>query len=266
MASDQTEGRRSLRTRPRTDEAAPKRSLRTRSRDADEDEAPAPKRSLKAAPAADDGEETEAPRRSLKKVRSGWSAGEQMIDATSQFAQNFKPEKDVQIIQFLDEAPYASYSRHWIERTVQGRKQTRTYTCLETVGEACPLCDTYGDRPQATSAFNIALISDDGTPVLKSWDVGVRIFKQLKGFNSDPKIGPLTKGYYAVSRTGQGNNSTTNVIPVRGSTLEEDFDTPEPPKGAIAELKPYDGDIIEIPKRSALQELADELVDSGDYA
>jgi hypothetical protein len=241
----------------------PRRSLRTRGTAADEE---APKRSLKAPQAADDGEETPAPRRSLKVVRSGWSAGEQMIDATSQFAQNFKPEETVQVIQFLEDAPYASYSRHWIERTVQGRKQTRTYTCLETFGESCPLCETYGDRPQATSAFNVALIGDDGVPVLKSWDVGVRIFKQLKGFNADPKIGPLTKGFYAVSRSGKGNNSTTNVIPVRASTLEEDYDTPVPAQGLIEALKLYDGDIIEVPKRSELQELADELADSGDYA
>lgn len=249
--------RRSLRTRPAAApaaEAAPaRRSLKPTPPPADEDDAPAPRA---AKPATG----------SKLRVRRGWSAGEQVIDSTSSFAQNFKPSEGTTVIKFLEDEPYASYSRHWVERVVGGKKQTRTYTCLDSVGQPCPLCEQLGDRPQAVSAFNIAIVGDDGEVSLKSWDVGVKIFRQLQTFHRDPKIGPLTKGFYGVTKSGRGQNSTTTVIPIKASMLLEDYDIQPPTEDQFDALGRYDEEIVDIPKKSALQEIADELSDSGDYA
>lgn len=193
-------------------------------------------------------------------IRSGWSAGQKEMDSGSGFAQALILDQNIQIIQFLDDQPYASYRRHWIDRqTPQGVKK-RTFTCLESVGRSCPLCEV-GDRPQAVSAFNVALIGDDGQPLLKTFDVGARLFNQLKAFANDPKIAPLSKGYYAVSKTGKGGTVSHTLIPIRPHSLESDYDIVPPTDAEIRSIGKYDPSIIPIPKRSDLEEIAQEIQD-----
>jgi hypothetical protein len=197
-------------------------------------------------------------------IRSGWSAGQQEMDAGSSYAQALKVEQTIQIIKFLEDQPYANYRRHWVERNTPTGLSNRPYTCLATVGRDCPLCDI-GDRPQAVSAFNVALIGDDGVPSLKTWDVGARLFNVLKSFSNDPKIGPLTAGYFAVSKSGGGRRSggsvQHNVIPVKPHSLEEDYGVPEPSPGDVSRLGIYTPTIITIPKRSEMEEIAAEITE-----
>jgi hypothetical protein len=245
----------------------------------DEEDTTPKRRSLRSAPApraaaprarVEDDDETPAPRTSVGsrlKVRRGWSAGEKVIDSTSSFAQNFKPNEDDVVIKFLEDEPYAAYSRHWVERVVPGSgKQMRTYICLESLGDKCPLCDVLGDRPQAITAFNIAVVGDNGDVTLKSWDVGVKIFRTLDRFRKDQKFGPLTKSYYVVKKTGKGLNSETTMLPIKASNLLEDYGLNPVGPDELADLSLYDESIVEIPKRSELQAIADEQSDSGEYA
>jgi hypothetical protein len=195
-------------------------------------------------------------------IRGGWSAGQQQMDATADYAQAFKPEPTVQLIKFLEDVPYANYRRHWIDRnTAQGVKK-RPYSCPQTVGKNCPIC-AVGDKAQAVSAFNVALLGDDGVPMLKSWDVGIKLFKVLQGYHSDPKIGPLTKGYFAVSKP-TGSNAQTNVIPVKPASLQEDYDIAPPSPAALAAMEVYDADIVQWAKMSELEEVAQELASEYD--
>lgn len=191
-------------------------------------------------------------------IRGGWSAGQQVMEASSPFAQNLKLDANTQIIKFLDDAPYASYSRHWVER----KGGSRPYVCLQSVGKECPLCDT-GDRPQATSAFNVALVGDDGGVVLKTWDVGTRIFGMLKNFATSSRAGGLSAGYYAVSKVGQKQQSQTLIAPVRESLLEEDYGIEPPSDEDIKAIGRYSSDIINVPSHRELSELAAEI-NSGD--
>lgn len=197
-------------------------------------------------------------------IRRGWGASQTAMDNQSTYAQRLDVGADDILIKFLEDAPYAGYSRHWIKRTFDSGPATVPYVCLNSVESGpCPLCDI-GDRPQAVSAFNVALIDDDGTPSLKTWDVGARIFGTLKKYNNDQRNGPLTKGYFLVSKTGKGTKSNTSVVPTRESTLKEDgFIVPT--AADFERLGLYDSSIIDVQTRKTLKEIAAEQQADDEY-
>jgi len=193
-------------------------------------------------------------------IRSGWSAGQQEMDKASSYAQTLKLENQFQIVKFLEDQPYANYRRHWVERMTQQGVKNRPYTCLESVGKPCPLCDI-GDKPQAVSSFNVALIGDDGVPTLKSFDVGPRLFGTLKAFSNDPMIGSLTKNFWAMSKTGKGGNTSYNILPKTVADLRDQHNYVVPSDEALARVGLYDPSIIQIPSLGDLQEIAQEIQD-----
>ena len=193
-------------------------------------------------------------------LRGGWSEGQKQMDSTSSFAQTLKLEEKAVILAFLDETPYVNFRRHWIERSTKEGKSLRPYTCPESVNKTCPLCEI-GDRPQAVASFNVAVVGDDGQLMLKSWDCGPRLFNVLKAYANDPKIAPLPKGFFIASKTGKRGTVQHNVSPVSRTALREDYDMEPPSKEALAAVKKYTPEIVEIPKASTLRELAEELAD-----
>ena len=229
-----------------------------------EDEASAP-----APPVADDdGDEDDAPvtkavTDEISEIKGGWTEGDKQMASTSSYAQSLKLEDKSQVIKFLEDTPYANFRRHWVERTTkdQGRS-LRAYGCPKTVGKECPLCEA-GDRPQAVAAFNVVIVGDDDNLILKSWDVGPRLFGVLKGYANDPKIGPLTKGFFIASKTGKRGTVQHNVAPVSRTALEEDYDISPPTKEALdkAARDKYTPAIVEIAKTKDLRELAEEMAD-----
>jgi hypothetical protein len=196
------------------------------------------------------------------KLRGGWTEGQRQNESTSSYAKSFRPEERMAAIKFLQDAPYVSYRRHWIDSVNdQGQKTTRAYVCPQSFDDPCPLCEV-GDKAQAVNSFNIALIGDDGQVLLRSWDVGVRVFNVLKGYSNDPKIAPLSKLFYLVSKTGQKTSTQYNVVPVRAASLEEDYDIPVPSQDEFDRLEPYKPDIIQVEPVRKLRELAAELTEA----
>ena len=170
-------------------------------------------------------------------------------------AQRLKIADEPQIIKFLDDEPYASWRQHWIER--QGQK---SFVCIgEFDDKGCPLCDS-GDRPSVRIAFNVALLIAGEEPVIKSYEVGPRVIDQLKNFHTDPRTGPLSKHYWAVSKTGKGATTATSHQLVKDRDLEEwgiaEIDDAGL-KGLIS--RSYTADIISIPSRKDLIDIANEL-------
>lgn len=202
----------------------------------------------------------------LSVVKAGWGAMDRTVNANSGFASSLKITTDIQIVKFLEDQPYASYSRHWAERMVGGVRKTRTYQCRSSVGE-CPICDI-GNRAQTVIAFNVALIDADGYPTVKTWDAGAKPAALLKQYNSDPKIGPLSKGYFAVNKVGSKMNTQTNILPVRSSLLMESYDVSPADQDSLDALVLYTAADIEKQAVSLkdLKELALELADTGEYA
>jgi hypothetical protein len=196
-------------------------------------------------------------------IRAGWTAAQETADSTSSYAQNLKLQSNVQIIKFLQPSPYASFRRHWIDRVGVGK---RAYTCLQSFGKECPLCNI-GDKASSVTAFNVAVVGDDGEPMLKSWDTGVKIMNVIKGFASDPKVGPLDKAslYFGVSKStsGQRQQVQTNLFPIRSRDLEEDYGIKPLSAERLESLaaKVYDAEIIPVSTRHELDEIAAEMID-----
>ena len=264
-------GRRSRREEPEADER-PRRTSRRRDRDEDEDrdeprsrrprrdededeERPRSRRPRR------DRDEEDAPAAGRKSFRSGWSAATQLVESTSGYAQYLNPSNNLQVIRFLEDEPYAAYSRHWVTRHTSEGVKKRTYTCLASLHppRRCPLC-AVPDRPQSVVAFNVALIGDDGVPTLKTWDVGVRVFNQIDKLKDRPMVGgKISSVYWTVEKSGSGQSSQVHLNPVREDLLEEDYGIVLPDEDEIFDLEPHDASIIQIPNLSELEDIADEM-------
>ena len=234
----------------------------------EEDEAPLPnratrRRAARAAAHDGDGEKEE--------LRGGWTEAQKQMESTSQWAQAFKPDENTVFIKFLDDTPYVNFKRHWIERasTTPGQRNVRAYTCLKSFdGKDCPLC-SIGEKPGAVAAFNIAIVGDDGQLLRKSWDTQPRIYNVLKAYANDPKIAPLTRGFFMVSRSGasgsrSGGTVQYNISPIRASSMEEDYDMTVPTQEELDKLERYTPEIVDVPTMKQLRDLANELADE-DY-
>lgn len=234
---------------------APKKAKRPAPQFEDEDDEQPIQRKKRPAPTVEDDDDDDTPPQKVRKVvRSGWGGVEQTKYAESDYASRLKVTDDPQIIKFLEDAPFASWRQHWIERSGQ-----KSFTCL---GEDCPLCGA-GSKAAARFAFNVALLSGDEEPVLKSFEIGSRVIDQLANFHKSERTGPLSKHYWAVSRTGKGATTVTNLQMVKATDLE-DWGIDPLSKEELAALvaEKYTDDIIAIPKRKDLVRIAEEELDA----
>lgn len=204
----------------------------------------------------EDAEDSPAPS-GARVIRRGWGAAEAVKHADSPFAQRLRVMDDPIVIKFLEDEPYASFRQHWVER--QGQK---SFTCIADIDpKGCPLCDA-GSRPSTRFAFNVILLSSDSEPTIKSYEVGPRVIDQLKNFHNDPRQGPLSKHYWAVSRSGKGATSATNHQLVKERDLEEwGLDAIVDDELKAFRSKAYSPDIISIPSRKDLQQIVVEDLD-----
>jgi hypothetical protein len=197
-----------------------------------------------------------------KKMEGSMTAAQRTMDSTSSFAKAFQPSETLQAIKFLQDKPYATFRRHWIEGTNResGQRSVRAYTCPLSFDDPCPLCEA-GDKPQAVAAFNVAVLDENGGVIRYSWEVGARLFGVIKSFSNDPKVAPLSRHYFLVNKTGKRQNVQYNCNPVRATALTEDYQIPVPDQAELDRLELYDVSIIPIEKRSTLRELASSLSD-----
>jgi hypothetical protein len=233
----------------------------------DEEATPTLPRKRAAAPpaaAADDDDDDEPDEDDeptpTKSIRRGMSAARQVIDSTSSFAQAFKLTEQIQVIKFLEDDSYANYTRHWVERMTPTGRANRSYNCLDNWGKPCPLCKV-GDKAQAVVAFNIALIGDDGVATLKTFDCGPKLFGIVENYARDPKVAPLSKGYFLASRSGKKGTVNYQLVPIKAHSLSDDYDIDAPLPAELTALGVYDTDIITMPKTKDLEDIAAEIAD-----
>lgn len=227
--------------------------------DADEVETPKEETTRSSRTADEDLDEAPVTPQAAATIKRGWGAAEETKAADSPFANRLKVTNEAQVIKFIEDDPYTSFRQHWIER--QGQK---SFTCTANIHlKGCPLCDA-GDRPSARFCFNVALLIPGEEPVLRSYEVGPRVVDSLKNFHTDPKMGPLTKNYWAVSKTGKGSTSQTNHQMVKAADLDEDWEMDEVTSAQLDALrkKAYDSSIVSIPSYKSLQQLASEELES----
>jgi len=233
--------------------------------DEDEDEATPPPPAAATNGDADEDDDEDGEDKPTPSIRRGMSAARQVIDSTSSFAQAFKLTEQIQVIKFLEDDSYANFTRHWIERRTPTGRSNRSYTCLKNfkkkgVPLECPLCEV-GDKPQSVVAFNIALIGDDGVPILKTFDCGPKLFNIIENYARDPKVAPLSKGFFLASRSGKQGTVNYQIVPIKAHSLSDDYDIDAPSPEELAALGVYDLEIITMPKRKDLEEIAAEVAD-----
>jgi hypothetical protein len=240
--------------RPARDEDEEERPARRRPRDDEEEEEERPRRRRP----RDDEEEEEPDEDSTGAVRAGWDGYKHQKAKGGDFPEELKITDEPELVKFLEEGPFASYRQHWIDNPPNGIRK-KSWTCVET---DCPLCDM-GDRPRLLTAFNIVHLSTGGDPENKILVLGTKATGQLLNFAEDRKTGPLSKLYYALSKTGKNQATAYNIVPVKERDLKEDWDMEPLSDDELdeAEAKMYDATAIQTPSRKQLKELASGLSD-----
>lgn len=189
-------------------------------------------------------------------VQSGWEAASALLKpkaAKGEYAVDFRFSENAQLVRFLDDAPFMVYEQHWIDRT-EGK---RSFVCL---GDECPLCITAGDKPRPKFAFNILVLSDE-TPSVQILTAPPSLARQLQAKNDDPRLGPLTKYYWAISRHGSGPQTQYMLDRVRAADLAEEWELdPEDIDAIASSATKYDSSAVYVSPREELLTLARQLV------
>jgi hypothetical protein len=233
----------------------------------DDEETPAvarpPRTRTRAVEPDDDGEtedENEEPNHAV--IGTGWKdAKRQKEEANGEYAKDFKFTEEEQVVKFLDDAPFAVYQQHWVRR----KAGKLSWICIGP--SSCPLCKI-GEPARKQWNFSVAVIDTDDagriTVDQKILVTGIRLFNTLEQKNNDKKRGPLTKGYWTLSKSGTGTSTVHSVTPASDRELDEwgiDVALVEP---KTAKLKPYEPSIIKLPTKAELRTVADEIDESDD--
>lgn len=190
-------------------------------------------------------------------VQAGWGAADAYLDKPKQksgaYATNFKFSETPTLVRFLEDGPFHVYEEHWVDRT-EGR---RSFVCL---GDECPLCTIAGDKPRAKFSFNVLVLSEE-EPNVQIMTAGVQLARTLRTANDDPRRGPLSKHFWALSRLGTGRDTQYTVERVRATDLAEEWEldatTIDP---AIEAAVKHDKTAIFVSPREEMLELARTIV------
>jgi hypothetical protein len=187
-------------------------------------------------------------------IQSGWEAAEQLVPVQTEFPTEFKHSETFQLVRFIDTAgPFANYRQHFLKEKTEGR---RSYVCL---GDTCPLCLKLNDKPEIKRAFSIINLTNK--PYQRQMLIATpRLYKTLHAGEFSPQ-GPLTKNYWAISRTGIKQQTVYNLMSVKARDLQEDWGIVEAEaEAAIANFKPFERSAIREDNHAALVEIADSLL------
>lgn len=205
----------------------------------------------------DEDDEDEAPRQ-RPTAKKGWDGYDSLKGSDGQYPE-FKPGKEEVLIKILDDAPFATYRQHWIERP--GKK---SWTCIE---EDCPLCDRLGDKPRKMALFNVYNIDDDAVQV---WVAGPSVAGILKKRATNDKTKPINRDdlYWTVtSEKPKGGGAYKYTIdPVKARDLSEDFGMDPISEEDLADIEAgcFDDDVVIYPLPKTLRDIASEQLDEDD--
>ena len=185
-------------------------------------------------------------------IQSGWSAAE--IAPSGDYPSEFKFQEGFQVVKFLDEdGPCAVYRQHFLTQKPEGK---RSYISL---GQNDPLCVKLGSKPEEKRAFSIVNLSAEGGPQRQMLIASPRLFKSLHAAHFSPQ-GPLTKNYWALSRTGKMQTTAYHINPVKSRDLMEDWNIDEATaEASVASFKPYTRADIKEPTWEELEAVAASL-------
>jgi hypothetical protein len=190
-------------------------------------------------------------------VASGWDAADSMLTTkkrNSEFPTDVRFSEQLQLFRFLENEPFAIYKQHWVER--EGKKS------FVSIGDEDPLTVIAGLTPRPKFAFNVLNLSED-VPEIQVLTASTMLARQLRAANDDPRFGPLTKHYWAISRQGTGPQTVFNLQRVRATDLEEEWNLNPETIEAVAKSTPlYENSIIKVASYEEHLEIARNLIKS----
>lgn len=222
----------------------------------EEDEAPAPKKrnrrvSVERDEVEEEGDEESAYDSTL--VNKGWGAVEKNAPK-GDWTNDFRFREEPQIVKFLDDEPW-DYMQHWVQR--EGKM---SFTCG---GPGCPLCKV-GVKVTQKIVFPIVNFgeSPEDEPEVMNLVVGRRLLTTLEGYHKAKTTGPLTRLYWALSKTGERLKTQHHVQAVKDRDLEEDWEYDlEAVEDFLADAQaPEPKDAITWDSKAVLRQIADEIM------
>lgn len=198
-------------------------------------------------------------------VQSGWELAAKLMNTQERSGGNYPTDyrwsEEAQLVYFPEDEPFMAFNQHWIER--EGKKSflcPASATLPEDQQDDCPLCDIVGDSPRTRVTFNIVPLSDENPTMQILWS-GVQFFNRLQAINNDPKQGPLTKHFWALSRQGKGLQTEFFINRVKASDLVEDWGLdPQDITKKVSPLQVYTMKDIQVPTAVELKEVAKSVV------
>jgi len=182
-------------------------------------------------------------------IQTGWGAASTNTSSKMEFPKEFKfVDGEFQIVKFLDEeGPFAVYKQHFLSQVTTGR---RSYV---STGPNDPLITKLGSEPEEKRAFSIANLSAAGGPQRQMLIASPRLFKSLHAAHFSPQ-GPLTKNYWAISRSGKMNATVYHLNAIKPRDLAEDWGITDinAIEAAVLAMKPFTRDDI---KQHTVEEL-----------
>jgi hypothetical protein len=188
-------------------------------------------------------------------VQSGWDAAEKLSVSTGDFPTEFKfNDGEFTVIKFVDQSgPFAIYKQHFLQQKTVGK---RSYVSL---GANDPLCVKLGSKPEDKRAFTIAVVTPEGVQ-RKMLIASPRLYKTLHAAEFSPQ-GPLTKNYWAISRTGKQQQTVYHLNAVKPRDLLEDWGIEEAmAEVETAKIEPFERSVIKEHTWAELDEIADSLL------
>lgn len=150
---------------------------------------------------------------------AGWDDVEKVASASGGDAY-LKVTENRQVIKILNDGPFDVFASHWIDEIEEGSKSVRCWGNPE-----CPLC-AIGDKAKRFSAcFDVVSLEDPEYPIMKVWDVGIKLARQLKEIATDAKRGPLNRAdlYFTVRKEQKKKAVEYTLERVKERDLEEEY-------------------------------------------
>lgn len=195
---------------------------------------------------------TAKPKHGTSVLAGGWDAAERALEKKGDYATDFKFRETSQLIKFVEDRPFAVYEEFWVEK--EGKK---SYVSL---GDDDPLAVIAGQKPRSKFSFNVVVLTDE-EPNLQILTAGPALARQLKAANEDPRRGPLTRHYWAISRQGTGPQTSYTLERIRRDELAEDWSLDaDKVDAAVAKVTPYDSSEIRVLTYQEHLEVAQALV------
>jgi hypothetical protein len=187
-------------------------------------------------------------------INRGWGAVEKNAPK-GDWTNDFKFREEPQIVKFLDDEPW-DYMQHWVQR--DGKQ---SFTCG---GPGCPLCKV-GVKVTQKIVFPIVNFGEtpEDEPEVMNLVVGRRLLTTLEGYHKAKTTGPLTRLYWAMSKTGERLKTQHHVQAVKDRDLEEDWEYDlDAVEDFLSTAKaPDPKDAITWDSKATLKAIADEIME-----